>query len=67
MAITQANVDAANATLAEVAARGAQSVASGDKRVEYIDPIKLRELTKSLEEEVNGGMYSMAPTQKGYF
>jgi hypothetical protein len=67
MPATQTNVDAALAAVNDIAARGAQSITAGDKRIEYVDPMKLRALQKSLDEEVNGGTYSMIPEPKGHY
>jgi len=64
---TQADADDVNDTLIEVAKRGVKGLSAGDKRVDYIDVMQLRDLQKSLDEDVNGGIYNMVPEPKGYF
>jgi hypothetical protein len=67
MTISQQDVDDIDATLVKTAKRGARGVSSGDKRVDFLDPDKLREIAGAAAEQVNGGIYSLAPSPKGYY
>ena len=67
MSISDTDLSAIEDAAAKNATRGANDISIGDRRVTYKDPLALLEAKRALANEDQGGTYSIAFQQKGYF
>ena len=67
MSISNDDLNTIDATIIKTVERGARSVTSGDKKIDFIDADKLLDVKRRLVEESNGGLYDVSFVPKGYF
>ena len=67
MDFSDQNVTDAMVTAAATAKRGVKGITIGDRRIDYVDPIAQIESARVIQNDADGGIFTIEPTPKGYF
>ena len=67
MAFSDADITNAELAAAANAKRGIKSLTIGDRRIDYQDVKEQIQAKRMIEEDSNGGVYSVTFPAKGYF
>jgi hypothetical protein len=67
MSTSDADLSAIQDAAKTNAERGVMDMSIGDRRAQYSDPLKLLQAKRALDNEDQGGVYTVVPQQKGYF
>lgn len=65
--VADADLNAIQTAAVTSAERGARGLSIGDRRVDYQDPQKLLQTKRALENENDGGVFTVVFPAKGYY